>query len=90
MRKRAGILIAVFAALLTVACASGPSDEQIATDIKAKFYATEGLRNTNLQVTAKNGEVTLSGDVPNDAVRIEVTAEFVVLVDEMIGGLAMR
>jgi hypothetical protein len=71
MLKRAGILIAVFIALLTFACASGPSDEQIATEIKAKFYATEGLRNTNLQVTAKNGEVTLSGDVPSDAVRIE-------------------
>jgi hypothetical protein len=31
-----------------------------------------------------------TGGYVNDAIRIEVTAEFVVLLDEMIGGLAMR
>jgi len=61
----------VLATVMLAACSFGPSDEQIATDVRAKFYASETLKGTNVQVAARNGEVTLSGEVPSDTVRFE-------------------
>jgi hypothetical protein len=71
MRRRAGLLVVLLASLVTLACSSAPNDQQIVSDIKAKLYSSELLKGTNLQVASLKGEVTLTGEVPNDAARYE-------------------
>jgi hypothetical protein len=68
--RKAFLLSMVVATMLIVAgCSTGPSDEAIATDIKARMFSDAQLKNTNLQVTSKQGEVTLTGEVPSEAAR---------------------
>jgi hypothetical protein len=55
--------------LLAAGCSTGPSDDQIVTDLKARLYSTEPLKGTNLQVTSHKGEVTLTGEVPSEGAR---------------------
>jgi hypothetical protein len=70
MRKTSVVLVILLAASLAAAgCSSGPSDEAIATDIKARMFSDAQLKTANVQVTSKNGEVTLSGEVPSEAAR---------------------
>ena len=70
MRKTSVVLLVLLAAFLaTAGCSSGPSDEAIATDIKARMFSDAQLKTANVQVTSKNGEVTLSGEVPSEAAR---------------------
>jgi outer membrane biosynthesis protein TonB len=70
MRKTSLVLITLLAAFLVAAgCSTGPSDEAIATDIKARMFSDAQLKTTNVQVMAKNGEVTLTGEVSSEAVR---------------------
>ncbi len=70
MRRTSVFLVILLAACLAAAgCSTGPSDEAIATDIKARLFSDAQLKNANIQVTAKNGEVTLAGDVPSDGAR---------------------
>jgi hypothetical protein len=72
MRRSAILLVALVVALgLGVGCSRGRSDQQIATDIKAKMYSDPQLRESSLDVTAKDGEVTLTGEVPSDAARYQ-------------------
>jgi len=72
MRKSAILLVALVLALgLAVSCSRGRSDQQVATDIKAKMYSDPQLKTSSLDVFAKNGEVTLSGEVPSDAARYQ-------------------
>jgi BON domain-containing protein len=72
MRKSAILLVALVLALgLAVSCSKGRSDQQVATDIKAKMYSDPQLKTSSLDVFAKNGEVTLSGEVPSDAARYQ-------------------
>jgi hypothetical protein len=70
MRKTSVVLVVLLAAFLAAAgCSTGPSDEAIATDIKARMFTDAQLKTANVQVTSKNGEVTLSGEVPSEAAR---------------------
>src|ERR1700676_256324 len=55
--------------LLAFAC-NKPSDDAIATGIKAKLYSEPLLKSASVDVTAKDGIVTLSGQVPDDAARL--------------------
>jgi hypothetical protein len=70
MRKTSVVLVTLLAAFLVAAgCSTGPSDEAIATDIKARMFSDPQLNTANLQVTSKDGEVTLTGEVPTEAAR---------------------
>lgn len=70
MRRTSVVLVTLLAVFLAAAgCSTGPSDEAIATEIKSRMFSDEQLKTANVQVVAKNGEVTLSGEVPSDAAR---------------------
>ena len=72
MRKHAILLVALVVALgLAAACSKGRSDQEITTDIKAKMYSDPQVKGSSIDVTAKGGEVTLSGEVPSDAARYQ-------------------
>jgi len=46
------------------------SDDAVTTSIKAKLYSEPLLKSASVDVTAKDGIVTLSGQVPDDAARL--------------------
>src|SRR5262249_27746582 len=70
MLLRSTLLVcALTATLLCLAC-NKPSDQTIVTDIKARLYSEPLLKSSPLDVTAKDGTVTLSGQVPDDAARL--------------------
>jgi len=72
MRKSAISLVMVVLAIgLAAGCSRGRSDQDITTDVKAKMFSDPQLKGANLEVAAKNGEVTLGGEVPNDAARYQ-------------------
>lgn len=66
-RRNRLLLLLVLTAVLMAAlgCAKGSSDTAIATDIKSGMFSDPDLRSSNLDVSVKDGEVTLSGVVPN-------------------------
>jgi hypothetical protein len=72
MRKFA---IWLAAALATVALAAGCSnarkDQDVATDIKARMFSDPQVKSASVEVSVKDGEATLSGDVPDDGARLE-------------------
>ena len=55
--------------LFAFAC-NKPSDDAVTTSIKAKLYSEPLLKSANVDVVAKDGIVTLSGQVPDDAARL--------------------
>ena len=72
MRKSAIVLVAVLVSLgLTAACSKGRSDQEIATDIKAKMFSDPQLKSANVDVLVANAEVTLGGELPSDAARLQ-------------------
>ena len=64
------LLPALAISLLGVACGSKPSDDTVLTHIKAGLYSEPALKSANVDVTANDGVVTLSGQVPDDAARL--------------------
>src|SRR5260370_617279 len=46
------------------------SDDPIATEIKAKMFSEPALKPATVDVVSKHGEVTLTGQVPDDAARL--------------------
>ena len=63
-----------FAALLlalslAVAC-NKPNDDAITTEIKAKMFSDPALKSSSVNVSSKDGIVTLTGSVPDDAARL--------------------
>ena len=46
------------------------ADSAITTDIKAKMFSESALKSASIDVTSKDGVVTLSGQVPDDAARL--------------------
>ena len=46
------------------------NDDTIATDIKAKMFSEPLLKSATVNVTSKNGIVTITGIVPDDAARL--------------------
>lgn len=71
MRKRtaffgAGLLSIVLAA----GCSSARKDRALVTEIQARMFADAQTKSSDIYVAVKNGEVTLTGSVPNDAARL--------------------
>src|SRR5882762_1375028 len=55
--------------LFTFAC-NKPSDDAVTTSIKAKLYSEPLLKSASVDVSANDGVVTLTGQVPDDAARL--------------------
>jgi len=72
MLLRSKLLIPALAVSLVgfSACNNKPSDDTISTGIKAKLYSEPLLKSSPLDISVKNGIVTLSGQVPDDAARL--------------------
>jgi len=70
--KRLLVLLQAFVLLFAVSCnkLGKPDDAAIATDIKAKMFSDPSLKAANVEVSAHGGEVTLSGQVPDDSARL--------------------
>jgi hypothetical protein len=60
------------AGLTTVSCNKfgKPDDAAITTNIKAKMFSEPALKAANVDVTSRGGEVTLTGQVPDDSARL--------------------
>jgi hypothetical protein len=71
MRKSAVIVVALSAVLSLAACSSGPSDDAIATDVKAKFFTDPQLKAASINVAVKDGVVTLTGEAPSADARYQ-------------------
>jgi len=72
MRKIAIWLVAALAAVaLAAGCSSARKDQDVATDIKARMFSDPQVKSASVEVTVKDGEATLSGDVPDDGARLE-------------------
>ena len=70
MRKnKIGVLALVLALTMSVSCSrvGKPSDDAITTDVKAKMFSEPALKAATVDVVSKQGEVTLTGQVPDDA-----------------------
>jgi len=73
MRKnKIAVLALVLMSAMSVSCSriGAPSDDAITTDIKAKMFSEPALKAATVDVVSKHGEVTLTGQVPNDAARL--------------------
>src|SRR5438309_935763 len=73
MRKnKIGVLALVLMLTMSVSCSrfGKPSDDAITTDIKAKMFSEPALKAATVDVVSKQGEVTLTGQVPDDAARL--------------------
>ncbi len=73
MRKNKMAVLALVVMLTTsVSCSriGKPSDDAITTDIKAKMFSEPALKAATVDVVSKQGEVTLTGQVPDDAARL--------------------
>jgi hypothetical protein len=71
MQLRSILSITVLGVVFATGCARKPDDAALVTNIKAQMFSDAQLKGANLQVTAKNGQVTLTGTVPNDAARLD-------------------
>jgi BON domain len=72
MRSTATLLLAAISLVaLAAGCSSTQKDQDLATDIKAKMFSDPQVKAAGLDVAVKNGEATLSGEVPNDGARYE-------------------
>jgi len=63
------VLFFLVTALCFMSCSS-VNDDTIATDIKAKMFSEPLLKSATVNVTSKNGIVTITGIVPGDAARL--------------------
>lgn len=70
-RPAALVLILVAGFALTTACSKAVNDQGIANEIKAKMFAEPQLKSANVEVLVNHGEVTLTGEVPDDAARYQ-------------------
>jgi hypothetical protein len=70
MFRRNLLLIALSFLLLFTAACNKPSDDSVTTSIKAKLYSEPLLKPASVGVSAKDGIVTLTGQVPDDAARL--------------------
>jgi hypothetical protein len=71
MRQRCVRSLAILAIVLATSCARKPDDTALVTNIKSQMFSDAQLKDASLQVTSKDGQVTLSGSVASDAVRYE-------------------
>ncbi|MGH9735801.1 MAG: BON domain-containing protein [Candidatus Acidiferrales bacterium] len=71
MGLRSILSITVLGFVLAAGCARKPDDTAVVTNIKAQMFSDPQLKDANLKVTAKNGQVTLTGTVNSDAARLD-------------------
>jgi len=72
IEKKAIVLLAAIAFVsLAAGCSSTQKDQSLATDIKAKMFSDPQVKAASVDVAVKNGEATLSGEVPDDGARYE-------------------
>ncbi|HEX5426187.1 MAG TPA: BON domain-containing protein [Candidatus Acidoferrales bacterium] len=71
MGLRSTLSIAVLGFVLAAGCARKPDDTAVVTNIKAQMFSDPQLKDANLKVVAKNGQVTLTGTVSSDAARLD-------------------
>ena len=71
MQLRSILSITVLGIVVAAGCARKPNDAALVTSIKAQMFSDAQLQGANLQVTAKDGQVTLAGTVPSDAARLD-------------------
>src|SRR5437016_13720213 len=71
-KNKIGVLALMLMLTMSVSCSriGKPSDDAIATDIKAKMFSDPTLKTATVDVVSKQGEVTLTGQVSNDAARL--------------------
>ena len=70
MLRRKLLFLSLSALLLFTFACNKPSDDAVTTNIKAKLYSEPLLKSASVDVTAKDGIVTLTGQVPDDAARL--------------------
>lgn len=68
-KSKIPIIATLLLALFAASCSNKPTDDSITTDIKAKMFSDPSLKSSSVTVTAKDGVVTISGNVPDDAAR---------------------
>jgi BON domain-containing protein len=69
MGRRVVLSVAIIAAIFAAGCAKKTDDATLATQIKSQLFSESQLNGASLEVTSKDGQVTLAGTVPNDAAR---------------------
>jgi hypothetical protein len=65
------LFLAVCMVALAAGCSSTKNDQSLATDIQAKMFSDPQVKAANISVSVKDGEATLSGDVPNEGARYQ-------------------
>src|SRR5258708_21475888 len=70
MLRRKLLLSTLSLSLLLAFACNKPSDDAVTTSIKAKLYSEPLLKSASVDVIAKDGIVTLTGQVPDDAARL--------------------
>lgn len=73
MNRKMVLSLALIAALgLGTGCSRlrARNDDAITTELKAKMFSDPSLKQANLNITTKDGVVTLAGEVPDDAARL--------------------
>jgi hypothetical protein len=70
--KRLLIFLQAFLLLASVSCNKimKPDDAAITTDVKAKMFSEPALKSASVDVSVQNGEITLTGQVPDDSARL--------------------
>lgn len=69
LRRKLLLSTLAFILLHAFAC-NKPSDDAVTTSIKANLYSEPLLKSASVDVSAKDGIVTLTGQVPDDAARL--------------------
>jgi hypothetical protein len=57
--------------MLIAGCSSSHSDQAITTDIQARMFADAQTKSANISVASDKGNITLTGQVPDEATRDE-------------------
>jgi BON domain len=70
MYRRKGLVYILASFLFVGVACNKTNDTTITTDIKAKMFSDPTLKSSSLDVASKNGIVTLTGTVPDEAARL--------------------
>ncbi len=69
MGRWAVLSLAVFVSIFAAGCSKKVDDATLATQIKSQMFSEPQLNGSGLEVTSKDGQITLAGTVPNEAAR---------------------
>jgi len=69
MGRRVVLSVVMLLSIVAAGCSKKVDDATLATQIKSEMFSEPQLNGANLDVTSKEGQVTLAGTVPNDAAR---------------------